>query len=175
MRIVSRKYNGRLRSSSEQAHVLRTDRSIEVFSAPGSPFFYHAANEERYNENGLIELFLPGEWYNVMHIFEHKNHQCAMYINLAMPPEVTAEKLSWIDMDLDYRVGLDGGIELVDEDEFNANAVAWDYPEALKQRVREEAKKLPALIEAGNFPFNYEAQLARYNAWKATDTLPPQA
>ncbi|MEM8487353.1 MAG: DUF402 domain-containing protein [Bacteroidota bacterium] len=173
MFVESRKYDGSLRSSSKHAYVVRTSRSVDLFSSPGTPFFYHVSNEERYNENGLIELYLPGKWFNVMHIFEHISHQCAMYINLAMPPEIETDRLSWVDMDLDYRVDLDGSIELVDEEEFQAHAELWRYPDDLQQQIRAEAKKLPALIEAGNFPFNYETQQERYRQWKATGLLPP--
>ncbi len=172
MFVESKKYDGSLRSSSQHTNIVRTPLGIELFSKPGSPFFYHVLNEERYNENGLIELYLPDTWYNVMHIFEHSTHQCAMYINLAMPPEILPERLSWVDMDLDYRVGLDGSIELVDEDESHAHAEKWVYPSELKERVRDEAKKLPALIAAGNFPFNYKTQQERYLQWKATGELP---
>lgn len=167
MRVLSKKYDGSLRAENHAKHFEHSGNVVEVFSRPGDPFFYHKTNEWRKNENGLIELFLADAWFNVMHIFKHITHDCAMYINLCMPAEIASDELVWVDMDLDYRVGLDGRIELVDEDEFEENSRLWAYPSELRKRVKDEAQKLPGLIRHGDFPFNYKEQEARYKAWEA--------
>lgn len=165
MRVLSKKYDGSLRAENQAKHFVHSGNVVEVFSRPGDPFFYHKANELRHNENGLIELFLAEAWYNVMHIFKHITHDYAMYINLCMPAQIEADQLTWVDMDLDYRVGLDGRIELIDEDEFEENSRIWAYPDELIKRVEEEAEKLPAMIRKGSYPFNYKEQEARYEEW----------
>lgn len=165
MRVLSKKYDGSLRAENHAKHFEHAGEVVEVFSRPGDPFFYHKTNEWRKNENGLIELFFADAWYNVMHIFKHISHDCAMYINLCMPAEIEANQLTWVDMDLDYRVGLDGRIELIDEDEFEENSRLLAYPNELKKRVEEEARKLPDMIREGSYPFNYKEQEARYEAW----------
>ncbi len=173
MRILSKKYNGSLRSENHPAHYRTDSGFVEVYSAPGSPYLYHKTNAWRKNENGLIEMFFSDRWYNVMHIFEHESHDYAMYINLALPAEISGEEVVWVDMDLDYRVGLDGRIELIDEDEFEENKLEQSYPSEIIDQVLAASELLPELIKRAAFPFNYSEQESRYNEWIATHRKSP--
>ena len=166
MRIISKKYDGRLRSENHPIHYAFEGKLVEVFSEPGAPFLNHKVNRWMQNENGLIEMYFSDRWYNLMHIFEHNSHDYAMYINLAMPAIITNQEVSWIDMDLDFKVGLDGRVELIDEDEFEENRELLRYPDDIIKKIEQQAEQLPALINEGAFPFNYSEQEARYQRWK---------
>ena len=166
MKIISQKYNGQLRSESTANYFEKSDEGLIVYSRPKEPFFYHTKGVWSQNVDGLIEIFLADCWYNVMHIFEQEKHDNAMYINLCMPPSFYEDRITWVDMDLDYRVGLDGQIELLDEKEFEENCLRWRYPDHLKQRIIKEAALLPEKIKAAVFPFNYNEQKIAYENWK---------
>ena len=166
VRIISKKYDGQLRSENHPKDYALDGVLVEVFSEPGTPFMNHKINKWQQSENGLIEMYFSDRWYNLMHIFEHRSHDYAMYINLAMPAIISNEEVSWIDMDLDYKVGLDGRVELIDEDEFEENKKLLVYPDDVIKKIEEQAGQLPALIQEGAFPFNYAEQKARYQRWR---------
>jgi len=41
-----------------------------------------------------------------------------MYVNIALPVTLQDGVLEWTDLDLDYRVHMDGTVERLDQDEF---------------------------------------------------------
>ena len=108
-----------------------------------------------------------------------------MYVNIAMPAVLVDDTLEWVDLDLDYRMHLDGSIQLMDEDEFQQNQQRLNYPPALIEQARPEPVAVAALhpvvvieqvhaacreVEHGlkqkNFPFDYEHQVKRYRQVK---------
>ena len=172
MKIISKKYDGSLRDENMPLFVEHHTNAVIAHSFPGHPYLHHKSGEWKENENGLIEIFFTDRWYNVMHIFEHTRHQDAMYINLCLPAKIEGNVLIWVDMDLDLKVGLDGNIELLDEEEFELNSNKWKYPEEVKTRMLEEAFSLPAMIQEGLYPFNYQEQAAKYTQWKKSQSPP---
>ena len=84
------------------------------------------------------------------------------YTHISMPAVVSATGIEWIDLDLDYRVHLDGRIELLDEDEYAERSVTMGYPATVHEHVQAACAEIEALYQARAYPFNFEEQAALY-------------
>jgi protein associated with RNAse G/E len=61
--------------------------------------------------------------------------------------------VSFVDLDLDY-VQRDGKWLVVDEEEFENNAVKFGYPDELVRQARKELERLQERIVNKQFPFD---------------------
>jgi protein associated with RNAse G/E len=76
------------------------------------------------------------------------------YCNVNMPPEFDGRTLSYVDLDMDIIVSPSFSYEMLDMDEFLANAERYRYPAEVQARARTALDELVSLIEARAFPFN---------------------
>ena len=90
-----------------------------------------------------------------------------IYSNLALPAVRTAEGIEWIDLDLDYRVHMDGRIERRDEDEYRAHIISMGYSAEVQAHVQAACAEIETLYHQRADPFNYAEQVARYHRIKA--------
>ena len=90
-----------------------------------------------------------------------------MYINLAVPAVRTAEGIEWVDLDLDYRVHLDGRLERLDEDEDRGHIASMGYSAGIQAQVRAACAEIELLYHQWADPFDHAAQVALYQQIKA--------
>jgi hypothetical protein len=97
----------------------------------------------------FIETFYSNRWYNVFEIHDRDDNRLkGWYCNIGRPAIIEAETVSYIDLALDLLVYPDGRQLVLDEDEFEALALA---PEAA-QYARIALEELQA---------NFTARFAR--------------
>ncbi len=168
IKIVSQKYNGALRDEYESYLYAEDETMLMVASPPGTPYYYHKKQAWFAAEDGLLELYFKHKWYNVWHICEQNSRINHIYANIAMPATLQANVLTWIDLDLDLRVHLDGSLELLDEDEFVENSALFAYPPAVIAQARAAVDELSACYRQQCFPFNHAEQVLRYQQIMAT-------
>jgi protein associated with RNAse G/E len=118
--IRSRKYDGTLRDEYEACLYAEAADTCIVYAPPGTLSYDHRKHAACTTPDGLLELYFKTRWYTVWHICEQHSNVNAMYIHVSLPAAVTATSIEWIDVDIDYRVHLDGRIERLDEDEYQA-------------------------------------------------------
>jgi uncharacterized protein len=171
IRVISTKYDGSLRDEYESSLVEETEDTITLFSLPGTPFWDHRKEAWFDAPDGLIEIYFKHRWFNVWHICEQKSNINVMYVNIAMPPTMEGNRLTWMDMDLDYRVHLDRSVERLDQDEFDRNAREMEYLPVVIEQAEEACREVERLLAEGSYPFDYERQVALYQRIKAG--LPP--
>ena len=114
----------------------------------------------------MLEIYFKTRWYNVWHICEQRSNINQIYCNLSMPAARTAEGIEWVDLDLDYRVHMDGQIERLDEDEYQTHVVSMGYSAEVQMYVQAACSEIEALYKQCADPFNYAAQVARYQQIK---------
>jgi protein associated with RNAse G/E len=90
-----------------------------------------------------------------------------IYSNLSMPVVRTASGIEWVDLDLDYRVHMDGRIERLDEAEYRAHIVSLGYSADIQAQVQAACAEIEALYQQHADPFDYTEQFARYQRIKA--------
>lgn len=104
-----------------------------------------------------IEYYWLDRWYSVFRFMEPGGALRSYYCNVNAPPTYDGRVLSFADLDIDLLVAPDLSYRILDEDEFEANAVRYGYPAEVRRRAQEALTELKVLIEAREFPFNYQA------------------
>lgn len=168
IKVISYKYNGALRSEYEGYLVAEDEAVITVLTPPGTLDFSPKKGTWLPGPDGLLELYFKQQWYNVWHICEQNSGWNQIYANIAMPATLQGNVLTWIDLDLDLRVHLDGSLQLLDEDEFVANSTRFAYPPSVIAQARAAVDELTACYHQQRFPFDHTEQLRRYVQIKAT-------
>lgn len=162
--VFSTKYDGSFRDSYP-SFLLKESADFFLCYTAASPLSLVSSKEP---QDGLIEIYFKHKWFNVWHICEQITHTNLMYINLAMPPKLKRNRLEWVDLDLDYRVHLDGHSELLDEAEFEKNKITINYPDDLIKKVSAACKEIELSLMTKVFPFNHTEQVQRYKQLKPT-------
>lgn len=166
VKVVSKKYDGSLRDEYETRLVAETNETIVLLSEPGVPYFDHRKGRWFEAPDGLLEIYLKRRWYNVWHIGEQNSNVNLVYINIALPATLHGDVVQWTDLDLDYRVHLDGSVEKLDQPQFEQNALHMSYPPDLIEQVEAACREVEAGLAAGTFPFDHAQQVARYHRIK---------
>jgi uncharacterized protein len=162
IKIISRKYNGGLRDEYEAYRYAEDAEKIIVFAPPGTLSFSQKKGTWEAAPDGLLEYYFKQKWYNVWHICEQNSGINHIYANITMPATLQDNVLTWIDLDLDLRVHLDGSLELLDEDEFVENSVRFAYPPSVIEQARAAVDELTVCYQQQRFPFNHAEQVALY-------------
>jgi protein associated with RNAse G/E len=73
-----------------------------------------------------------------------------------LPPQFSGEVLDYVDLDIDVLVWPDLTYAVLDQDDYVAAAIAFDYPTYVKTEVERTLSGLVELIESGNLPAETE-------------------
>ena len=97
----------------------------------------------------FLESYYSDRWYNMFEVHQGSSEQVkCWYINLSYPALFTAEGILWRDLALDLVVYPNGEYSLLDEDEFDALALAPEVRTRCLETVREILSR-PDLIKPG--------------------------
>lgn len=110
-----------------------------------------------------VSFFIPGIWYNIVALIEENGIR--YYCNIASPPYLQGDVLTYIDYDLDVIRTTDGGCFVVDQDEYELHSHLYHYPQMVNDKVQEGLASLLLRIERGQAPFQDEQVTAYYEAW----------
>ncbi|HEY5075622.1 MAG TPA: DUF402 domain-containing protein [Pyrinomonadaceae bacterium] len=100
-----------------------------------------------------LEYYWLDRWYNVFRFLEADGTTKLFYCNVNMPPIISSSSLTYIDLDIDILVRPDFSYQILDLEEFAANAARYGYPEQVKTRSHEAVDELIAMIKARQIPF----------------------
>ncbi|HVS80383.1 MAG TPA: DUF402 domain-containing protein [Pyrinomonadaceae bacterium] len=100
-----------------------------------------------------IEYYWLQRWYNVFRFLEDDGKTRLYYCNVNMPPTFENDTLSYIDLDIDILVQPDLSYQVLDLEEFEANAARYGYSEEIKSQARLSVDELISMIETRQFPF----------------------
>jgi protein associated with RNAse G/E len=100
-----------------------------------------------------VEYYWLDRWYNVFRFLETDGTTRLYYCNVNMPPTINHSVLSYIDLDIDILVRPDFSYQILDLEEFAANAAWYGYPEQVKTQAHEAVDELISMIKARQAPF----------------------
>ncbi|WP_261300688.1 DUF402 domain-containing protein [Paenibacillus andongensis] len=130
----------------------KTDSHIIVLGEYGRKLNHYTKQKVFTVETWTIEYFPFDSWFTVSaDVVGGKIHQ--FYCNINQPAKIEGNTVSFVDLDLDY-VQRNGEWKVVDEDEFESNAIKFAYPEALIHKASQELQDLKELVRNQTFPFD---------------------
>lgn len=112
-----------------------------------------------------VSFFIPHCWYNIVALIETTGIR--YYCNIASPPYVLGNVITYIDYDLDVILYPDGGVHLVDQDEYERHKIGYHYSETVQTKVQEGLQALMKRVERRAAPFVDEHVLHYYKLWEA--------
>lgn len=140
-----------------KARLVRSDSSLIELDAVFEEEIRHHLLGTILPGTSSLEYYWPDEWYNVFRFIEPTGEMRNYYCNVNVPPVFNTSGLSFIDLDMDILVAPDLSFSILDEDEFEENAVRYHYPPGVRRRARRALDELVDLIETRRFPFDERA------------------
>lgn len=106
-------------------------------------------------EAGTIstEYFWLDRWFNIFRFTSPTGQLKCWYCNIAMPPTHTKDSLDYIDLDIDIVIWPDGTHQVLDEVEFEENAVRFQYSGEILKSVRTAINTILSDLSLSKPPF----------------------
>ncbi len=100
------------------------------------------------------EYYWLDRWYNVFRFAGAGGQLRNFYCNVNQPPSFDGRVLSYIDLDIDVLVAPDLTYQILDLDDFEANARRYSYNQDVVTNAHRALDALTTLIETRAFPFD---------------------
>ena len=149
--VNSRKYDQSIRRSSK-CELLEQSRTLLVFAGIFDTAVTHA-------DLGIIargtisyEYYWIDRWYNIFRFHGPDGAFRNYYCNVSMPPVFENGVLDYVDLDIDVLVWPDSSHQILDEAEYEENALKFEYPETIRLNVRRALAEIISLIENRSLP-----------------------
>ena len=143
--INSRKYDGTIRRSWTCRFVSQED-SLFIFEGEFEFAVSHPDLGQIAPGTRSLEYYWLDRWYNVFRFFEPTGEFRNLYCNINMPPTLSESVLDYVDLDIDILVWPDENIIILDESDFEENAVKFKYPTELREQARRAFDELQRLL-----------------------------
>lgn len=92
-----------------------------------------------------LEYFWLDRWYNVFVFHEPDGGFRNIYCNINLPPTYASGVLEYVDLDIDLVVWPDGSFRILDQEEFDENAIKFGYSDELKEKVDQAVAELSSM------------------------------
>lgn len=146
------KYGNRLHYEWNTLLLEKTKQHIFLLGEYGRKLHHHTKQKVFTVDNWTIEFFSFDSWFTLSaDVVGGKIEQ--YYCNINEPAKMEGSIVSFVDLDLDL-IQRNGEWMVVDEDEFESNSVKFGYPDAIKQRAKQELVNLQIRINNKQFPFD---------------------
>lgn len=153
--INSRKADGKIHKSWTAELVSETD---ELLTFVGT-----FDKKIRHSHLGVIgrgtvsyEYYWKYEWFNVFRFHEPGGALRNFYCNLNQPPQFENDILDYVDLDVDVLIWKDFSYQILDADEFEENAVKYNYSAEMRKKTDAALKEILLRLEKKSFPFDYK-------------------
>ena len=151
--VHSCKYDGRIHRRW-RARVVRREGSLIVLDGVFEEEVRHPLLGTIARGTRSVEYYWTNRYYSIFRFTEPTGKLRNFYGNINLPPHEEGGVLRFIDLDIDVLVAPDFTYQVLDEDEFDANAAHFDYPSDVRRRAHEALDELVALVRERRFPFD---------------------
>jgi uncharacterized protein len=103
-----------------------------------------------------IEYYWLNRWYNIFQFLKDDGSTRLFYCNVNTPPAMKDNILTYVDLDIDLLIGPDFSYQVLDLEEFEANAELYEYSDQTRRNAQVAVKELKQMIEGRQFPFANE-------------------
>lgn len=148
----SKKYDGSINYRWQAQIEYVRDNLFILYTPTGTPFSGRRAGT--FPQACRIYCWTD-HWFNVEQFYLNDNGHSGIwhYVNLGTPVTVEGQTLSYVDLDLDLSMDNQWNVKLLDEDEFAAHRVRFNYPSHVVQRVRQAEQEVRKLMWQRAWPF----------------------
>lgn len=154
-RIEARKYDGRLHYTLP-AHLVEDDgERLRLHTELGAPLVHVTRGFERPMRHASDAFFWRGRCYNVYADYTPTGELYEFYCNVSLPPVIAGRTVSFVDIDLDVSIRPNGGVFLLDADEFIEHARVFRYPPDVQRQAWLTVLDIIARWRAGKPPFDW--------------------
>lgn len=150
--INSRKYDLSIRRSWQCRLIQETDKLL-VFIGEFDLGVEHPELGKIAKGTLSYEYYWLDRWYNIFRFHEPDGRLRNWYCNINMPPVFKDGAVDYVDLDIDILVWPNFRIEVLDRDEFEANALRFNYPESVRNNAENAFNELLEMIGRRCFPF----------------------
>lgn len=152
--IESRKFDQRLHYTFP-AHFVDDDGvRLRLCARPGLEINYVTGGRQWAFTRPFDLVFWRDRWYNIYLNGDENGDLNHYYCNVALPPTVQEHTITFVDLDLDVRIYLDGRHEILDEDEFIEHTALFGYPDDVQKQARQTVQDILTLWHTRQYPFN---------------------
>ncbi|WP_138755823.1 DUF402 domain-containing protein [Paenibacillus sinopodophylli] len=110
-----------------------------------------------------VSFFIPKQWFNIVALMEEGGVR--YYCNIASPPYLQGDVLTYIDYDLDVIRTVSGERTIVDQDEYELHKATYHYPKMVDDKVQEGLQALLQRMDRNQSPFEDQLVTRYYEAW----------
>jgi protein associated with RNAse G/E len=111
-----------------------------------------------------ISFFVPAQWYNIVALIEENGVR--YYCNVASPPFINNNVVTYIDYDLDVVMMPNGDVHVLDRDEYEQHKVEYHYSAVVQDKVERGLEALLKRIARKAAPFQDDLIAQYHAAWK---------
>jgi protein associated with RNAse G/E len=147
------KYDGSVHRSWP-AQILSQEGPLIVLDAKFSDEVVHDLLGTIPSGTHSLEYYWLDRWYNVFRFARPNGELRNYYCNVNLPPTFDGEVLSYVDLDLDILVEPDFSYQILDAEDFEANAKLYLYPADVVANARQAIEELVGMIQTREFPFS---------------------
>jgi hypothetical protein len=151
--VRSCKYDGRVHREWE-ASVERVEGSLVVLEGSFVEEVRHPLLGHIVRGTRSTEYYWTDRWYSIFRFREPEGALRNYYCNVNAPARFDRDALTFVDLDIDVLVAPDFSVRILDEDEFETNAVRYAYPQDFRARAARAVEELLALVAQRAFPFD---------------------
>jgi protein associated with RNAse G/E len=135
------------------ARLARREGSLLVLDAEFEFDVQHRLLGDIQRGTRTIEYYWLDRWYNVFRFLHGDDETRLYYCNVNLPPKLEDDVLTYIDLDIDILVQPDLSYQVLDLEEFAANAARYGYSAETKRQADAAVAELISMIETRQFPF----------------------
>jgi len=139
------------------ARLMGQENSLLVLDAEFEYDVHHQTLGEIKRGTRTVEYYWLDRCYNVFRFLKAEGETRLFYCNINLPPAFAGNTLSYVDLDIDILVRPDFSYQVLDLEEFAANAARYGYPEKLKRQARAAVDELVSMIASRQFPFDEDS------------------
>jgi len=168
--IKSFKHNGHIHRTWQQNWIVPAELLAEVHKAESMIVLINRQTPIQESDGKIwvsrvpaVSFFIPGQWFNIVALLEEGGVR--YYCNIASPPYLQGDVLTYIDYDLDVIRTADGGRFVVDQDEYEMHKASYHYPKMVEDKVQEGLEALLGRIDQAQAPFQDQLVTGYYEEW----------
>ncbi len=111
-----------------------------------------------------VSFFIPKLWFNIVALIEENGVR--YYCNIASPPYVSGNVITYIDYDLDVILLPDGTVHVVDREEYERHKLVYHYSPEVEEKAKQGMKALMERIRKKDAPFDDDHVLRYFRLWE---------